>query len=135
MLSSQRQALFFGGPTNRPRPGYVKVPRFVPLEIRLNTSVAMKDTPACSICNRAHNVNERDMVPCDHCHQRFSLDSSRATRGGSEVPGPKINLLSEEELFSGSDTMGVVKAVGNKFKAVFGKGRENKELETDKPAS
>ena len=34
-----------------------------------------------------------------------------------------------------SDSMGVVKAVGSKCKAVFGKGKENKGIETGKPAS
>ena len=87
-----------------------------------------KDTPTCFLCNQTH---ERDLVPCDHCHQRFSLDSSRSTRGGSEVPGPQINLLSEDEAIPVSDTRAVVKAVGNKFKAVFGKGQENKEFENE----
>ena len=87
-----------------------------------------KDTPTSFLCNQSE---ERDLVPCDHCHQRFSLDSSRSTRGGSEVPGPQINLLSEDEAIPVSDTRAVVKAVGNKFKAVFGKGQENKEFENE----
>ena len=91
-----------------------------------------KDTPTCFLCNQIH---ERDLVPCDRCNQRFSLDSSRSTRGGSGVPGPQINLLSEDEAIPVSDTRAVVKAVGNKFKAVFGKGMENKEFENEEPAS
>ena len=34
-----------------------------------------------------------------------------------------------------SDSKGVIQAVGNKFKAVFGKGKENKGHETEKPAT
>ena len=85
-----------------------------------------KDTPTCFLCNKTY---ERDLVPCDHRHQRFSLDSSRSTRGGSEVPDPQIKAIPV------SDTRAVVKAVGNKFKAVFGKGKENKEFENGEPAS
>ena len=91
-----------------------------------------KDTPTCFLCNQTH---EPDLVACDHCHQRFSLDSSRSTRGGSEVPGPQVNLLSEDEAIPVSDTRAVVNAVGNKFKAVFGKGKENKESKNEESAS
>ena len=34
-----------------------------------------------------------------------------------------------------SDSKGVIQAVGSKFKAVFGKGKENKGHEIEKPAS
>ena len=87
-----------------------------------------KDTPTCVLCNQ---IYEPDLLACDHCHQRFSLDSSRSTRGGSEVPGPQISLLSEDETIPMSDTRAVVNAVGHRFKAVFGKGRENKEFENE----
>lgn len=133
--SSPRQALFLGGPTNRPRPGYVKVPRFVPLEIRLNPSVAMENSPSCSLCDQAHDAEGRGVVPCNRCGQRFSLDSSRSTRGGSEVPTMRTNLLKEEEALPMSDGKGVIHAVGNKLKAVFGKSKENKGHETEKPAA
>ncbi len=133
--SSRRQALFLGSPTNRPRPGYTKVPRFVPLEIRLNPSVAIEITPACVVCDQGHNTDGHDAVPCDHCGQRFSLDSSRSTRGGSEVPTLKAYLLDEKGALPISDSKGVIQAVGNKFKAVFGKGKENRGHETEKPAT
>ncbi|CAD6581408.1 MAG: hypothetical protein ASARMPREDX12_000453 [Alectoria sarmentosa] len=132
--SSPRQALFLGGPTNRPRPGYIKVPRFVPLEIRLNHSVAMDISPACLLCDQSHNAEGSHVVPCEQCGQRFSLDSSRSTRGGSEVPTLRTNFLDEEETLPSSDSMGVIQAVGNKFKAVFGKEKENKGHETVKAA-
>ena len=51
------------------------------------------------------------------------------------MPGPQINLLSEDDAIPVSDTKAAVKAVGNKFKAVFGKGKENKVSENEEPAS
>lgn len=126
--SSPRQALFLGGPTNRPRPGYTKVPRFVPLEIRLNASVAVENRPACALCDQSQDAKGRSFIPCNHYGQHFSLDSSRSTRGGSEVPALKTDLLDEKGA-------GVIKTVGNRFKAVFGKGKENKGHNTEEPAS
>lgn len=92
----------------------------------------MQDPPTCTLCNQGQDVKRPDVVPCDHCRQRFSLDSSRSTRGGSEVPNCNIN---EEGTFPVSNSMGVVKAVGNRFKAVFGKGKEDKGLESEQHAS
>ena len=46
------------------------------------------------------------------------------------MPGPQVVLLSEDEAIPMSDTRAVVKAVGNKFKAVFGKGKEFENEET-----
>lgn len=133
--SSPRQGLFLGGPTNRPRPGYTKIPRFVPLEIRLNLSVAMENSPACAVCDQAHDAEGLEVVQCNDCGQRFSLDSSRSTRGGSEVPTLKINLLDEKGALPMSDSKGVLQAVGNKFKSVFGKGKENQGHNIEKAAS
>ena len=93
----------------------------------------MQNIPACALYYRAHDIEECDVVPSDHCHQRVSLDSSRSTRGGSEVPRPKVNLLNERGAFPLSEAKGVVKSVGNKFMAVFGKGKENKGPETENP--
>ncbi|CAF9918694.1 hypothetical protein IMSHALPRED_004378 [Imshaugia aleurites] len=133
--SSPRQALFFGGPSNRPRPGYTKIPRFVPLEIRLTSSVASEVSHACALCDQAQDAEGRDVVPCNHCGQRFSLDSSRSTRGGSEVPILNINHLNEKRAFPMPDSKGMVQAVGSRFKAAFGKGKENKGHEAEDPAS
>lgn len=47
----------------------------------------------------------------------------------------RTNLLKEEEALPMSDGKGVIHAVGNKLKAVFGKGKENKGHETEKPAA
>ena len=74
-------------------------------------------------------------VSCKHCDQRFSLDSSRSTRGGSEVPLLNAHSLSKEGGLSLSDGKGVIQAVGNRVKAVFGKGKENKVHGTESPAS
>lgn len=95
----------------------------------------MENSPACGLCDQAHDAEGRDVVPCNHCGQRFSLDSSRSTRGGSEVPTIRTNLLKEKGALPMSDSKGVIQAVGNKFKAVFGKGKENKGHETEKPAT
>lgn len=92
----------------------------------------MQDPPTCVLCDQGQDVKRPDIVPCEHCCQRFSLDSSRSTRGGSEVPNCNIN---EEGIFPVSNSMGVVKAVGNRFKAVFGKGKEDKGLESEQNAS
>ena len=91
----------------------------------------MQTSSTSALCDQGQDVEQRDPVPCDHYRQRFSLDSSRATRGGSEVPDSKINLLNEKGIFPGSDSMGVVKAVASRLKAVFGKERENKGVETE----
>lgn len=93
----------------------------------------MEHIPACALYYRAHDAEECDVVPSDHCHQRVSLDSSRSTRGGSEVPRPMVNLLNERGAFPLSEAKGVVKSVGNKFMAVFGRGKENKGPETENP--
>ena len=92
----------------------------------------MGNSPACALCE-THDAEGHDVVPCNHCGQRFSLDSSRSTRGGSEVPAFKTNLRNEKGTFM-SDTK-IVQAVGSKIKAVFGKGKENKRRETEMPAS
>ena len=120
--ASQRHPLYFGGPTNRPRPGYSKVPRFVPLEIRLNSSLAMDISPACSLCNSVHDAQGGDVVSCNHCGQHSSLDSSRSTRGGSEVPDLTIHSQGASTMH---DSKRVIKAVGSKLKAVLSKGKEN----------
>ena len=129
--SSPRQALFFGGPTNRPRPGYIKIPRFVPLEIRLNPSAEVKSNSSSALCDHAHDYEGRGIVHCNHGGQRFSLDSSRSTRGGSEVPS--LDLLVESGALSGSKA--VIQVVESKFKAVFGKGKENAVHESEDPTS
>ena len=87
----------------------------------------------CGLSNQALDAEECDVVACDHCRQRVSLDSSRSTRGGSEVPRPKVNLLNERGAFPLYETKGIIKSVRKKFKAVFGKGKENKGLETENP--
>lgn len=92
----------------------------------------MQNTPTCALCDQGQDVKRPDVVPCEHCRQRFSLNSSRSTRGGSEVPSCNIN---EEGTFPVSESVGVIKAVGNKFKAVFGKGKEDKGLESEQHAS
>ena len=129
--SSPRQALFFGGSTNRPRPGYIKIPRFVPLEIRLNPSAEVKTNSSSALCE--HDYEGRGIVHCNHCGQRFSMDSSRSTRGGSEVPSFKTDLLNENGAPSGSKV--VIQVVENKIKAVFGKAKENAAQESEDPAS
>lgn len=100
----------------------------------MNASVGMENSPPCALCDQARDVEGRDIVSCTHCGQRFSLDSSRSTRGGSDVPNLKTNLLSEKGALPMLDSKGVIRAVGNKFKAVFGKGKENKRHETEKVA-
>ena len=128
LRSSLRQALFFGGLNNRPRPGYIKIPRFVPLEIRLNPSIATAGLPGCISCTHNQGGEGCDVIPCKHCGQGFSLDSSRSTRGGSEVP-VKVHPLNERGNFPLFDRKGVIKTVGNRFKAVFTKGKENGAFE------
>lgn len=89
----------------------------------------------CISCIHNQGAGGCDVVPCKHYGQRFSLDSSRSTRGGSEVPIFGIHLLNEKSAYPMSDGKGVRKTVGNRFKAVFTKGKENGVLETERPAS
>lgn len=86
-----------------------------------------------ALCDHAHDYEGRRIVHCNHCGQRFSLDSSRSTRGGSEVPNFKTDLLNKSGALSGSKA--VIQVVENKFKAVFGKGKENAGHESEDPAS
>ena len=91
----------------------------------------MEISPSRSLCDSVHDAQRRDVVFCNHCGQRFSLISSRSTRGGSEVPNLKIHPQGGFPMF---DSKGVMKAVGSKLKAVFSKGKENPRLETEKLA-
>ena len=127
--------LFFGGPTNRPRPGYTKIPRFVPLEIRLNPSAEIENSFSSALCEQAHDYEGRDVVHCNHCGQHSSLDSSRSTRGGSEVPNFKTDILNRKGALLMPEIKDVIHVIGNKFKAVFGNGKEYVGHESEKPAS
>ena len=89
----------------------------------------------CALCDQAQDAEGRDVASCSHCGQRFSVDSSRSTRGGSEVPILRIDSLTERATLHMPDSKGVIQAVGSKVKAVFGKGTENKKPEPAKPAS
>ena len=91
--------------------------------------------PACALCDQTRETEGRDIVNCNHCGQRVSLDSSRSTRGGSDVPNLKTYLLNKKGTLPMSDNKGVRHAVGIKFKAVFWKGKENKRHEIEKLAS
>ena len=94
--------------------------------------MAIGDSPACTLCDQAHDDEGRSVIHCNHCGQRFSLDSSRSTRGGSEVPTFKAGLLNEKGAL---ESKGLIQFVGNKFKAVFGKGKENNGHESEELAS
>lgn len=95
----------------------------------------MDISPACLLCDQSHDAEGSHIVPSEQRGQRFSLDSSRSTRGGSEVPSLRTNFLDEEETLACSDSKGVIQAVGNKLKAMFGKEKENKGHETVKAAT
>ena len=97
----------------------------------------MTDGPACALCGQALDAEGGGGVSCRRCDQRVSLDSSRSTRGGSEVPLLNARSLNREGGLALSDGKGVIQAVGNRVKAVFGKGKENKGhgTETQTPAS
>ena len=95
----------------------------------------MENSPPDAFCNLPHDAGGRDKVPRNRCGERISLDSSRSTRGGSEVPNFKISFLNKQEGLPMSDSKKAIKAVGSKFKAVFAKGRENKGLGIKKPVS
>lgn len=51
------------------------------------------------------------------------------------MPTLQINLLNEKIDFPMSDSKGMMKTVGNKFRTVFGKGKENKRHEIEKTAA
>lgn len=95
----------------------------------------MKNTLADVLCNQAHDADGREFVPPNRYGHRLSLDSSRSTRGGSEVPNLGICYVKEKENPPVSDGKGVILIVGTKFKAAFGKGNQNKGVETEKDAS
>ena len=95
----------------------------------------MESICVCALSDQAQDAEGRDVAPCSHCGQWFSVDSSRSTRGGSEVPILKIDSLTERVVLRMPDSKGVIQAVGSKVKAVFGKGTENKKPEPAKPAS
>ena len=94
--------------------------------------MTIESIPSSAPCNLNHDDGGRDDVSCNHCGQHFSLISSRSTRGSSEVPNPKTRLVSEEAT---TDAKGIIKGVGTKFKAVFGRGKENRELKTEEATS
>ena len=97
----------------------------------------MTDGPACALCGQALDAEggAGGGVSCRHCGQRVSLDSSRSTRGGSEVPLLNAVSLNKGGALSLADGKGVMQAVGNRVKAVFGKGKENKVFGIETPAS
>ena len=89
--------LLLGGPYNRRRPGYQKIPRFVPTEICRDTTFGMS-SPGASEINRdtqcCHGVMTR--VFCKQC-LGYTLadevmDSRRATRATSETLAPREKL-------------------------------------------
>ena len=82
--------LLLGGPYNRTRPGYQKIPRFVPTEICRDTTFDVT-SPSASDINRdtkcCHGVTAR--VFCKQCLgstiAEEEMDSRRATRATSET--------------------------------------------------
>lgn len=82
--------LLLGGPYNRTRPGYQKIPRFVPTEICRDTTFDVS-SPSTSDMNRdtkcCHGVMTR--VFCKQClgstFAEEEMDSRRATRATSET--------------------------------------------------
>jgi len=77
--------LHLGGPINRPLPGYAKVPRFVPLEVRLNTPAMHGHPRACEHGFFGH---------CIKCRNQYrpgwwSVSNMAIRASGSEVPDPE----------------------------------------------
>ena len=82
--------LLLGGPYNRTRPGYQKIPRFVPTEICRDTMFDMSSPSASDIDGHTkccHGVMTR--VFCKQCLGSTigeeAMDSRRATRATSET--------------------------------------------------
>lgn len=88
--------LLLGGPYNRIRPGYQKIPRFVPTEIRRDITFDMN----------SFRISETDGDMCPHevettvlwkqslelTFPKEEMDSRRATRATSEMFPPTENL-------------------------------------------
>ena len=92
--------LLLGGPYNRTRPGYQKIPRFVPTEICRDTTFDMMSSVRASDMDMdggtkcVHGVMAR--VFCKQCLGSTlvgeEMDSRRGTRATSEIfaPGEKV---------------------------------------------
>ena len=96
--------LLLAGPYNRTRPGYQKIPRFVPTEICRDTTFDMSSPSASEIDGHikcCHGVMTR--VFCKHCLgsalAEEAMDSRRATRATSETfaPGEKVPITRANE--------------------------------------
>ena len=96
--------LLLGGPYNRTRPGYQKIPRFVPTEICRDTTFDMSSRSASDKNGHTqccHGVMTR--VFCKHCLgfalAEEEMDSRRATRATSETfaPGEKVPVTRANE--------------------------------------
>ena len=89
--------LLLGGPYDRKRPGYQKIPRFVPTEIRRDTtfdmsSFSISDTDWDDRCS--HEVKTKafckQSLGCTLTNEE--MDSKRATRATSETFPPREEL-------------------------------------------
>lgn len=95
----------------------------------------MEQVP-CAFGDVTHDVEGREIEECRHCGVYESMDSSRSTRGGSDVPAPKASRLNEKKSFSTADSFGKMHSIVAKVKRSFRGGKENVEesekLESEK---
>ena len=89
--------LLLGGPYNRTRPGYQKIPRFVPTEIRRYTTFDMSSSSTINTISDTKDFRGvRNRVFCKQSLgltlPKEEMDSRRATRATSETFPPREKL-------------------------------------------